>query len=226
MKPVLIRQHLESAPPARLVGWLEARGLPYAVDRAWLGAAAPAPAGHAFVVSLGHSKSAGDTTTPRSRPSTRWCGAPSTTGFRCSASATAGRCSRPCSAAGWRARRRRSSGGWPRSRPTIPPWCRPARGWRGTTTPGRCRRVRRRSRARPPRRRRSGSGRTSACSSTRRRRVAVVEGWARADGEHLRELGIEDAGPLLHAPEGRSEAADAASWRLFDAFLAGVAAPA
>jgi hypothetical protein len=61
MKPVLIRQHLEAAPPARLLDWLEARELPHVVHESGAQGIAPDPAEHAFVVSLGHSLGAGDT---------------------------------------------------------------------------------------------------------------------------------------------------------------------
>jgi GMP synthase-like glutamine amidotransferase len=61
---VLIRQHVESAPPGLLSQWLEARGIPYVVDRSWEDGPAPDPADHAFVVSLGHTLGPGDTHDP------------------------------------------------------------------------------------------------------------------------------------------------------------------
>jgi GMP synthase-like glutamine amidotransferase len=64
MKPVLIRQHVEAAPPGVLGEWLEARGLPYEVDRSWLARPLPDPTGYAFVASLGHAAGAGDTHDP------------------------------------------------------------------------------------------------------------------------------------------------------------------
>src|SRR3954470_12964204 len=64
MKPVLIRQHVESAPAGLLAGWLDARGLRYEVDRSWLGAPLPDPRDYAFVASLGHDHMAGDTHVP------------------------------------------------------------------------------------------------------------------------------------------------------------------
>jgi hypothetical protein len=60
-KPVLIRQHLESAPPGTLASWLDARGLAYEVDRSWLGGPLPDPGDYAFVASLGHERGANDT---------------------------------------------------------------------------------------------------------------------------------------------------------------------
>ena len=64
MKPVLIRQHLQTAPPARLADWLHARGLEHVISRSWNGDPAPEPRDYAFIVSLGHSSGAGDTHVP------------------------------------------------------------------------------------------------------------------------------------------------------------------
>jgi GMP synthase-like glutamine amidotransferase len=61
MKFVLIRQHLESAPPGLLVDWLDARGLAYEISRSGSGGPLPDPRGYAFVVSLGHDLGANDT---------------------------------------------------------------------------------------------------------------------------------------------------------------------
>jgi GMP synthase-like glutamine amidotransferase len=64
VKPVLIRQHVESAPPGLLAEWLEARGIPYEVSRSWLDGPLPDPSDYAFVVSLGHTGGPGDTHDP------------------------------------------------------------------------------------------------------------------------------------------------------------------
>src|SRR3954467_15105269 len=64
MKPVLIRQHVESAPAGLLAAWLEARGLRHEVNRSWLRAPLPDPRDYAFVASLGHDLMAGDTHVP------------------------------------------------------------------------------------------------------------------------------------------------------------------
>jgi GMP synthase-like glutamine amidotransferase len=61
MKPVLIRQHLETAPPGLLVDWLDNREIAYEISRTWLLEPLPDPAAHAFVVSLGHDLGANDT---------------------------------------------------------------------------------------------------------------------------------------------------------------------
>jgi hypothetical protein len=64
MKPVLVRQHVESAPPGLLAEWLEARGIPYVVDRSWEDWPLPDPGDYAFVVSLGHTSGPGSRTSP------------------------------------------------------------------------------------------------------------------------------------------------------------------
>jgi hypothetical protein len=64
VKPVLIRQHVESAPPGLLAAWLEARGVAYEVSRSWLDGPLPDPDAYAFVASLGHDRMAGDTREP------------------------------------------------------------------------------------------------------------------------------------------------------------------
>src|SRR4051794_16637653 len=64
MKPVLIRQHVESAPAGLLAEWLDARGISYEVDRSWLEAPLPDPREYAFVASLGHDRMAGDPHAP------------------------------------------------------------------------------------------------------------------------------------------------------------------
>jgi GMP synthase-like glutamine amidotransferase len=64
VKPVLIRQHVESAPPGLLAEWLDERGIPFEIDRSWLGNALPDPTAYAFVVSLGHDAAAYETHLP------------------------------------------------------------------------------------------------------------------------------------------------------------------
>jgi hypothetical protein len=51
--------------------------------------------------------------------------------------------------------------------------------------------------------------------------VEIVAAWARADADRLAALGIADSAPLLAASPELQEAAKAAAFRLFDAFLAG-----
>jgi GMP synthase-like glutamine amidotransferase len=62
--PVLIRQHVESAPAGLLAEWLDARGLAYEVQATWLAPSVPDPSDYAFVASLGHDRMAGDVWDP------------------------------------------------------------------------------------------------------------------------------------------------------------------
>src|SRR5215203_6084905 len=59
-KPVLIRQHVGSAPPGLLGEWLEAREIAYELDRTWIEPSVPDPERYAFIASLGHDRMAGD----------------------------------------------------------------------------------------------------------------------------------------------------------------------
>jgi GMP synthase-like glutamine amidotransferase len=60
VKPVLIRQHVDTAPAGLLGEWLEARGLAYEVQATWVAPSVPDPADYAFVASLGHDRMAGE----------------------------------------------------------------------------------------------------------------------------------------------------------------------
>jgi GMP synthase-like glutamine amidotransferase len=60
VKPVLIRQHVDTAPAALLGEWLEARGLAYEVQETWVAPSVPDAADYAFIASLGHDRMAGD----------------------------------------------------------------------------------------------------------------------------------------------------------------------
>jgi GMP synthase-like glutamine amidotransferase len=64
MKPVLIRQHVDSAPPGVLGEWLYERKLRYEISRSWLHEPLPDPRKYAFVVSLGHDAGAHETHVP------------------------------------------------------------------------------------------------------------------------------------------------------------------
>ena len=64
MPPVLIRQHVDSAPAGLLGEWLEARGLAYDAQETWVAPSVPDPADYAFIVSLGHDRMAGDVWDP------------------------------------------------------------------------------------------------------------------------------------------------------------------
>jgi GMP synthase-like glutamine amidotransferase len=62
--PVLIRQHVDSAPAGLLGDWLEARGPAYEVQETWTAPSVPDPSDYAFIVSLGHDRMAGEVWDP------------------------------------------------------------------------------------------------------------------------------------------------------------------
>ncbi len=64
MKRVLIRQHVGTAPAALLAEWLDARGIPYEVQKTWLAPSVPEPEDYAFIASLGHDHMASDVHVP------------------------------------------------------------------------------------------------------------------------------------------------------------------
>jgi GMP synthase-like glutamine amidotransferase len=59
-KPGLILQHGDDGPPTRLAEWLDERGLPFVVHRAWRDPI-PDPSGFAFLAALGSAHSAAAT---------------------------------------------------------------------------------------------------------------------------------------------------------------------
>jgi len=59
-KPVLIRQHVESAPAGLLGEWLDARDIASELDRTWIEPTVPDPERYAWIASLGHDRMAGD----------------------------------------------------------------------------------------------------------------------------------------------------------------------
>jgi GMP synthase-like glutamine amidotransferase len=58
MRPVLIREHVDGAPPALLGEWLDTRGITFEVSRSWRLEPLPDPRDYRFVVSLGHDAAA------------------------------------------------------------------------------------------------------------------------------------------------------------------------
>lgn len=219
MKPILVRQHVESAPAGILSAWLDARGLGHEVDRSWLGGPLPDPDDYAFVASLGHDRGAGDTHLPavaaerellalavaRDVPVLGLC-----YGGQILAAVLGAQVGpAPVPELGWR------------EIETDDPSAVPAGPWlewhfeRFTTPPGA-----------------TELARTAEASQAFRigphlgvqfhpeATVDIVAGWARADAERLATLGIDRAAALLTPSRERGEAAEAAAFRLFDAFLA------
>jgi GMP synthase-like glutamine amidotransferase len=64
LKPVLIRQHGPTGPPALLGDWLRDRAIPAVIHPAYLGIPAPDPRQFAFVASLGSANSPNQTDKP------------------------------------------------------------------------------------------------------------------------------------------------------------------
>jgi GMP synthase-like glutamine amidotransferase len=219
VKPVLIRQHVETAPPGLLAAWLDARGLRYEVDRSWLGAPLPDPTDYAFVVSLGHDRGAGDTHDPAVAaerellalavasevPVLGLCYGGQVLAAVLGASVGPA----PVPELGWREIQ------------TDDPSLVPAGPWlewhyeRFCTPPGATELARTTD---APQAFRLGPhlGVQFHPEAT----VDIVAGWARADHAQLATLGIDDAAPLLTAGAERRAAAEAAAFRLFDAFAA------
>ena len=218
MKHVLIRQHLESAPPGRLADWLDSRGLGYELDRSWLGGPLPDPGDYAFVASLGHRLGANDTGDPsvaaerellelaveRDVPVLGLCYGGQV--LAAVLGAPVGRA--PVPELGWR------------EIETDDPRIVPAGPWlewhydRFTTPPGAAELARTADASQAFR-----VGPHLGVQFHPEATVEIVAGWASADGERLAALGIDDHAALLAAsPERRQAAADAA-FLLFDAFL-------
>ena len=219
MLPVLIRQHVESAPPGTLVDWLETRGLAYEIDRSWLGAPLPDPEDYVFVASLGHDHFAGDTHVPavaaerellaraveRDVPVLGLC-----YGGQVLAAVLGGRVGpAPVPELGWREIR------------TDDPELVPAGPWlewhyeRFTTPPCAT------ELARTPEASQAFTlGPHLGVQFHPEATVDIVAGWASTDAERLATLGIEDGATLLTSSHERRTAARAAAFQLFDEFLA------
>jgi GMP synthase-like glutamine amidotransferase len=222
VKPALVRQHEETTPPGLLVEWLRERGIPFEVHPSWDGTSAPDPADYSFVASLGSPYGPNDTHEPGVVEELKLIGAAIEKdvpvlglcfGGEVLSCVLGGRVERaPVPELGWREIETDDPG-------TIPagPWLE----WhyeRFTTPPGAVELARTVDAVQAFR-----LGPHLGVQFHPESTVEIVAGWAAADTESLAALGIEDGVRLLAAAPERQEAAKAAAFRLFDAFLAEVA---
>ena len=219
MQPVLVRQHLETAPAGKLARWLDARGIAYVVDRSWLGRDLPDPAAFSFVASLGHNLGAGDThqaavagehallgeAVARGIPVLGLC-----YGAQVLAAVLGGQVSAAAvPELGWRAIETDDPGRVPAG-----PWL--AWHYDVFSVPPGATEIARTADASQAFRVGPHLGVQFHPEAT----PEIVAGWARADADRLVGLGLEGTAAQLGGEPDREAAADAAAFRLFDAFLA------
>ena len=219
MKPALIRRHGEWGPPALLADWLRARGIPFEVDRSWVGGPLPDPEQYAFVASLGSKHSPRDTHEPavvaelelldravaRDVPVLGLC-----YGGQVLATVLGGLVEpAPTPELGWREIATDAPA-------TVPsgPWLE----WHYDrfTTPPDAVEVARTADASQAFRLGPHLGVQFHPEST----VDIVARWARLDADRLAAHAVADGVALLRASAARRKAAAAAAFRLFDGFLA------
>lgn len=218
-RPALVRQHERMTPPGLLAAWLRERGIPFEVVPSWDGAPAPDPLRYRFVASLGSPYGPNDTHEPAVAEELRLIeraveeGVPVLGlcfGGEALSAVLGGRVERaPVPELGWR------------EIETDDPEAVPPGPWlewhyeRFTTPPGAVELARTPDAVQAFR-----YGPHLGVQFHPESTVEIVSEWARADAERLARLGVEDWRALLEAPPGRREAARAAAFRLFDAFLA------
>jgi GMP synthase-like glutamine amidotransferase len=219
VKPILIRQHEEMAPPGLLVDWLRERGIPFKVHPSWLGAA-PDLTSYSFVASLGSTYGPNDTQETAVVEELKLIEAAVESelpvlglcfGGEALSAVLGGRVERaPVPELGWREIQ------------TDDPVEVPAGPWlewhyeRFTTPPGAVELARTADAVQAFR-----FGPHLGVQFHPEATVDIVSHWASMNAKRLAELGIEDGTALLAASPERKAAAKAAAFRLFDAFLDG-----
>jgi GMP synthase-like glutamine amidotransferase len=219
VKPVLIRRHGMSAPPALLGEWCAERGITYVVSHSWHGDPLPDPRDYAFIASLGSKLNPRDTHEPVVAAELQL--------MRDAIAADVpvlGLCfgGQMLSAAlgGETVRAEAPELGWVTvesdDEDLVPtgPWLE----WHFDrfTVPDGATVIARNAHSTQAFVHGPHLGTQFHPEST----IEVVAGWARNDAERLRSLGIEDGESRLEVPEQRKSAARAAAFRLFDAFVA------
>ena len=219
MKPVLIRRHGMSAPPALLGEWCAERGYDYFVSHSWHNGSLPDPRDYAFIASLGSKLNPRDTHEPivieelelmrraidEDVPVLGLC-----FGGQMLSAALGGET----------VRAEHPELGWTTiesdDEDLVPtgPWLE----WHFDrfTVPDGATVIARNEHCTQAFVHGPHLGTQFHPEST----IEVVAGWARNDAERLRSLGIEDGESRLEVPEEKRRAARDAAFRLFDAFLA------
>jgi GMP synthase-like glutamine amidotransferase len=221
----LVLQHGEWGPPGLLGEWLEARGIPYALNRAYLGEPLPEPQDWAFVASLGWNRNPLDVDDPLVAAEmeflTRAVAADVPVLGLCfggqALAAVLGGSIGPAHAPelGWCT----IDSSDPTTVPTGP-WLE----WHydGFTLPPGAQELARSDAGVQAFRHGLHLGVQFHPEST----TDIVAQWARKDAPRLATLGIDDGLALLDAPPEQVQAARDSAFRLFDAFMDPVAAAA
>ena len=225
MKPALIRQHGHWGPPALLGEWLTERDIPFVIDESWRLGPLPDPASYSFVASLGSKHSPRDQDEPaviaelellaraveQDVPVLGLCYGGQVLAHVLGGTVEAA----PVPELGWHGIETDDA-------ELIPagPWLE----WhydRFTTPPGAVE-VARTAHATQAFRHGVHLGTQFHPEST----VDIVAKWASSDAERLAAIGVSDPAALITASPAQLDAARAAAFRLFDAFLDPVAAAA
>jgi GMP synthase-like glutamine amidotransferase len=219
VKPALIRRHGEWGPPALLADWLQARDIPFEVDRSWVGGPLPDPERYAFVASLGSKHSPRDAHEPAVRAELELLDRAAARGVPVLGLCYGGQVlatvlggvveAAPTPELGWREIDTDDA-------ETVPagPWLE----WHYDrfTTPPDAVEVARTADASQAFRLGPHLGVQFHPEST----VDVVAQWATLDADRLAAHAVADGVALLRASPARRKAAATAAFRLFDGFLA------